>query len=140
MLALSMPMLVVSFVPAAASSLIRYVQEANSANVLHCFRFSCFASCAGEQCKTTTRPKRNVRGTHDDNAFLYRTFFFARPYSHKLCPTPGSRDHSDSTPCDLFVFSSGGRWSLRSSTWANKIQFAAGCGEWSAWDGGRLFS
>ena len=72
---LIMPVLVVSFVPAAASSLIRDVQKANSSHLRHSFRFSCFASCAWEQCKTTTRPKRNVRGTSDDNGFLYRTAF-----------------------------------------------------------------
>ena len=47
MLAVSTPMLVVSFVPAATSSLIRDVQEVTSTNVLHCFRVSCIASSAG---------------------------------------------------------------------------------------------
>jgi hypothetical protein len=46
-LALSTPMLVVSFAPAATSSLIRDVQEVTSANVFHCFRVHCIASSAG---------------------------------------------------------------------------------------------
>ena len=73
MLAVSTPMLVVSFVPAATSSLIRDVQEVTSANVFHCFRIHCIASSAGCPSKTTTRQKRPVWGAPDENGHAYRT-------------------------------------------------------------------
>ena len=108
MLAMSTPLLVVSFVPAATSSLIRDVQEVTSANVFHCCRVPCIASSAGCQSKTPTRQKRHVWGTTDENGRVYRTVFFRDPDSHELCPVLGIRDHADSKLWTLIVLSH--RW------------------------------